>query len=100
MPATLDNFMRTFPDTWAAYDRLREVCDGEGPLDAKTIELIKIGIATALGHDGSVIAHLARARKAGASEAEVQQAMLSAITLGGFPAVLRATEAARKYLEG
>ncbi len=99
MPKTLDDFKNQFPDLWSAYERLRNAGDQEGPLDSKTIELIKIGISTAMEHQGGVVAHASQARKAGASDEEIYQAILTATALCGFPAVLGAVSAAKKFLE-
>ena len=99
MPKTLDDFKTQFPDTWLAYERLRNQTDRKGPLDGKTVELIKIGISTAMEHEGGIVAHASQARKAGASNDEIYQAILTAISLCGFPAVLSAVSTAKKFLE-
>lgn len=98
MAEVLNSFKEQFPDIWAAYEQLRNSCDEQGPLDAKTVELIKISISTALAHEGGLIAHISQARKAGANTGEVYHAILLATGLVGFPAVLAAFGAAKKYL--
>ncbi len=100
MPETLDKFKAQFPKVWGSYEQLRNACDEEGPLDAKVCELIKIGISTALQHEGGLVAHISRARKAGATESEIYHAILVATGVAGFPAVLAAVAAAQKYLKG
>jgi len=95
MAQLLDDFQTQFPDIWAAYTQLKAACDQEGPLDRKTIELIKIGISTALEHEGGLIAHIAQARKAGARDAEIYQAIVSTTGLAGLPATLKAFAAAK-----
>jgi AhpD family alkylhydroperoxidase len=99
MPKKLDDFKTQFPDIWSAYERLRNASDREGPLEDKTVELIKIGISTAMEHEGGVVAHASQARKAGASDEEIYQAILTATSLCGFPAVLGAMSTAKKFLE-
>lgn len=99
MPTTLENFKKAFPAAWGAYAQLRDVCDSAGPLDPKTVELIKIGISAALEHEGGLVAHISQAKKAGAQSDEIYQAILLAIGLAGFPAVLAAFATAKKYLE-
>jgi 4-carboxymuconolactone decarboxylase len=100
MPETLDDFKARFPETWSAYEQLRNTCDESGPLDHKTGELIKIGIATALEHEGSIVAHISQAKKAGAEDNEIYHAILLATGLGGFSVVLAAVDTARRFLEG
>lgn len=100
MPKTLDNFKAEFPEAWAAYAQLKNVCDQEGPLDKKTVELIKIGISVALEHEGGLVAHISQAKKAGAPDKEIYQAILLATGLAGFPATLAGFRTARKHLGG
>lgn len=96
MPETLNRFKAQFPAAWKAYEQLRDACDSEGPLDRKTVELIKIGISTALEHEGGLVAHISQARKAGANDKEIDHAILVATGLAGFPAVLAAVATAHK----
>lgn len=99
MPDKLETFKRQFPETWIAYERFRDLCDGSGPLDSKTVELIKIGISTAMGHEGGLMAHISKAEKAGARREEIYQSLLVAAGLAGFPSALAAFSLARKTLE-
>lgn len=99
MPETLDRFKAQFPKAWKAYEQLRDACDTEGPLDRKTVELIKIGISTALEHEGGLVAHISQARKAGANDKEIRHAILVATGIAGFPAVLAAEATAQQYLK-
>lgn len=98
MPEVLNSFKERFPDTWAAYEQLKNSCDRQGPLDAKTVELVKISISTAQEHEGGLIAHISQARKTGANADEIYHAILLATSLAGFPAVLAAYGTAKKYL--
>ena len=100
MPITLENFKAEFPDAWNVYEQLKNVCDRQGPLDPKTVELIKIGISTALEHEGGLVAHISQAHKAGATETEIYHAILLAIGLAGFPAALAGFRTAREHLGG
>jgi 4-carboxymuconolactone decarboxylase len=97
MPETLEHFKAQYPKSWRAYEQLRNACDAEGPLDRKTVELIKIGISTALEHHGGLVAHISQARKAGATDNEINHAIIVAMGLAGFPTVLAASKTAREY---
>jgi AhpD family alkylhydroperoxidase len=99
MHRTLDEFKTRFPDAWVAYEALRNALDHEGPLDKKTVELIKIGIAAAQEHEGSLIAHISQARKAGATPEEIYQAVLQSTGLAGFSVALHGIRSARAYIE-
>lgn len=98
MPDLLNSFKEQFPDTWTTYEQLRNSCDRQGPLDAKTVELVKIGISTAQEHEGGLIAHISQAHKAGADKDEIYHAILLATGLAGFPVVLAAFGTAKEYL--
>lgn len=98
LPRTIREFQSKFPRLWAGYRALSAACDAAGPLSPKTRELIKIGIEVARKRHGGLVAHISRARKAGASKAEVYQAILLATPLVGMPDVLDAFLVAKKRL--
>jgi 4-carboxymuconolactone decarboxylase len=98
MPNLLNSFKEKYPETWSAYEQLKTQCDRQGPLDVKTVELVKISVSTALEHQGGLIAHISQARKAGANENEIYHAILLTTGLAGFPAVLAAFGTAMEYL--
>jgi AhpD family alkylhydroperoxidase len=99
MHRTLDNFKQEFPQAWAAYEGLRNALDTEGPLDKKTVELIKVGIAAAQEHGGSLVAHVSQAQKAGATPDEIYQAILQSTGLAGFAVALHGIRTAKSYIE-
>ena len=99
-PPTLRDFQKEFPEVWKAYERFREACDQQGPLDAKTRELIKIAISVALGRHGGLVAHRDRCRAAGAREEEISQAILLAAPLAGFPETLAGFRVFRQNMTG
>jgi 4-carboxymuconolactone decarboxylase len=99
MPDTFNQFKAQFPQAWAAYEDLKNVCDKQGPLDRKTVELIKIGISATLGREGGLVAHISKAQKAGAHKNEIYHTILVTSSLAGFPAALAAFSVARKHLE-
>jgi 4-carboxymuconolactone decarboxylase len=98
MPDLLNSFKERYPDAWSAYEQLKAACDRQGPLDAKTVELVKIAVSTAQEHHGGLIAHISQARKAGATEEEIHHAILLTTGLVGIPAVLAAFATAMEYL--
>ena len=100
MPKTLSQFKKQFPDVWLTYEQLRNTCSETGPLDQKTVELIKVGISAALAREGGLVAHVSKARKAGAKKPEIYQAMFQGLGLAGFPTILSAYRIVRKTLKG
>ena len=70
-----------------------------GPLDEKTCLLIKIGVSLGAGLESAVKSHVRRATEAGATEAEIEQAILLAMTTAGFPRTVAAWSWARQQFE-
>jgi AhpD family alkylhydroperoxidase len=97
-PKTLRAFASKFPKVWSQYVALRDACDRSGPLPAKTRELINIGIEVARKRHGGLVAHISRARNAGATKTEILHAVLLACPLVGLPDVLDAFRVAKKRL--
>ena len=89
-PAHYTDFKAAFPSVVEAYEQLGKACHWNGPLNPKTRELIKIGIAIGAGLESATRAHARLAREAGASTEEIQHAALLATTTIGFPAMMRA----------
>ena len=90
LPEPFVRFNEQFPDVSKAYAMLGGAIHEGGPLDAKTRQLVKLGMAIAAGSEGAVHAHTRRSLEAGLSKAEIYQAMLLAITTVGFPATVAA----------
>lgn len=98
VPQTLRAFAAHFPAAWRQYRAFREACDAGGPLPPKVRELIKISVEVARKRHGGLIAHIVRARRAGATREEIYHAILLAAPLAGFPDVLDAFLVAKRRL--
>ena len=72
--------------------------DNAGSLDRKTCELIKIGISLGAGLDTATSSHVRRALEHGATEAEIEQAILLGMNTCGFPRTVAAWKSARRQL--
>jgi alkylhydroperoxidase/carboxymuconolactone decarboxylase family protein YurZ len=83
-PAAHQLFVRRFPKIGQAWDLVNE--GGEGPLDARTQRLVKLGIAIGAMREGAVHSGVRKARDAGASLAEMEQVVALAASTIGFPA--------------
>ncbi|MEM9623874.1 MAG: carboxymuconolactone decarboxylase family protein [Pseudomonadota bacterium] len=79
------------PETMEAFARLHRSATAEGALDNKTKELIALGIAVAARCDGCIAFHAHDALRAGASAAEINDALGVAIMMGGGPSLVYAT---------
>lgn len=89
LPRPYRQFKKDFPEAAEAYERLGNACR-QGPLDARTRELVKLGIAMGAGLESGTHSHARRALDAGATPDEVRHAALLATTTLGFPAMMRA----------
>ena len=99
LPAPYERFQRTFRRVWTAYDSLGTAVHREGPLEPKTRELIKLGIAIGGRLDGAVRAHVRLGLEKGASPEEIRQVALLAITTSGFPTGMAALTAIEDTLK-
>jgi 4-carboxymuconolactone decarboxylase len=89
LPKRFTDFVDRFPGVGEAYHRLgKEVADA-GPLDAKTRQLVKVGIAIAAGLEGGTHSHVRKALEAGATPEEIRHAALQCLTTIGFPAMMK-----------
>ena len=61
-----------------------------GPLDEKTQNLVKLGIAAGANSRGGVMSNTRKALSAGASTEEIEHAVLLAMTTTGFPNMIAA----------
>ena len=66
----------------------------EGSLDPKTAQLVFFAVCIAIGHKNGAKRHLAKARKCGASENEITEAMVYAMR----PAAAKVRELARAVI--
>jgi len=88
LPKRYTEFLKSYPDVGAAYTALGEAVANAGPLDAKTRELIKIGVSVGARMESAVRSHTRRALDAGATAEEVRHAALQATTTVGFPSMM------------
>jgi alkylhydroperoxidase/carboxymuconolactone decarboxylase family protein YurZ len=58
--------------------------ENAGPLDRRTCELIRMGIALGAGQETSFHSHVRRALEHGARREEIEQAIVLAMTTCGF----------------
>jgi len=82
-------FAERFPKLASAHQTMG-LAASEGPLDKKTQHLIKIGICLGAGLESAMRSHTRRAIQAGATEAELEQAVMLGMTTCGFPRTVAA----------
>ena len=99
LPKTYKDFVSKFPAVGEAHERIAKAADSAGPLDRKTCELIKIGLSIGAGLETATRSHVRRALQHGATESEIEQAVLLAYNTCGFPRMVMAWQWARQQIE-
>lgn len=91
------------PDVISAYATMQQAVIVDGALPAKVKELIALAIAATRQCDGCIAAHARGTARAGASEAEVAEAMGVVVLMNGGPGTVwgpRALAAHREFADG
>jgi len=84
LPKTYEDFRKDFPELAEAYDALGKAVHERGPLDQRTRELVKLGLAIGARQEGAIRSHTRRAIEAGASRDDLLQVIGLAVTTIGF----------------
>lgn len=90
---------QTNPRMLEAYRSVAAAQGANGTLDAKTRELIAMAVAVTTRCDGCISSHAAAAAKAGATEAEMADAMGVAIALNAGAAYVYSLRAMEAFAE-
>ncbi len=80
-------FEQEAPEAAKAFNQLVEALKNTTGLDAKTKQLIYIGIKSALGDSKAIYYHVAMAKEAGASRDEIVDTILITLTVCGLNGV-------------
>ena len=88
LPSIYRNFQQQFPEITKAYEDLTEKCHNWGPLDEKTRQFIKLGVAIGVSSEGAVKSHARQALDEGATPEELHHAALLALTTAGFSTMI------------
>lgn len=99
LPRPYQRFQQEHARVWQAYDQLGAAAAEEGPLDARTRELIHLGMAAAIHSESAVQSHTHRALDAGCKPQEIEQAIILGVTTLGFPTMMAALTWAKAAIE-
>lgn len=83
-PPAYDAFATRYPKAAEAWKLLAEA-SREGPLDAKTVRLLKLAVAIARFREGAVHANVRKALAAGIARDEIEQVVAVAAATIGLP---------------
>lgn len=93
---------RDIPETWAAFGALHQQVVAEGALPTRIKELMALVVGVVEHCDGCIAYHARAAAKAGATEAEVAEALGVTLLMGGGPSSVwapRALDAFREFAD-
>jgi len=90
LPEKYKNFSTTYPEIFEIYQQLGKKTRESGPLDRKTQDLIKLGIAVGNNSRGAVMSHTRKGIESGATKEEIRHAILMALSTTGFPSMVAA----------
>ncbi len=99
LPKPFEEFKVNYPKVFEAYEALGEASLDAGPLDAKTRELVKLGISFGADMEGAAHSHVRRALEQGATENELKHVALLALTTIGFPNMMKGLRWVEDVLE-
>ena len=95
----MELFRREAPEVAKAFDGLIMSLVASHGLDQKTKQLIYIAMKAATGDDTAVRAHLPMARQAGATKAEVVDAILMTLAVSGVRGVVSCLPGVVSYFD-
>ena len=90
LPEKYKNFSSDYPEIFKAYKEMGTLIRESGPLDEKSQNLVKLGIAVGANSRGGVMSHTRKALDSGASKEEVKHVVLLALSTTGFPNMIAA----------
>lgn len=97
LTAQLKNLRGGAPEVMKAFAGIAQAALAPKALDAKTKELIALGIAVAVRCDDCIGFHVKAALEQGASEQEVTEVLGIAIYMGAGPSVMYASHALEAF---
>jgi len=99
LPKIYENFSGKFPEVFSDFKKLGQTCREAGPLDPKTQDLIKLGIAIGANSRGAVMSNTRKARESGSTPEEIAHVVLLSLTTTGFPNMIAALQWVNEVLE-
>jgi AhpD family alkylhydroperoxidase len=99
LSAELRNLRSGASDVMKAFGALAQSASASGALDAKTKELIAIGIAVAARCDDCIAFHVKAAVDRGATREEILETLGMAIYMGAGPSAMYASHALGAYTQ-
>lgn len=90
LPEFLQKVVERYPQVWEKYGDLGQAVSAVKGLDARSQNLVKLGIAIGAGRQGAVHSHTKKCKDAGFSDNELYHAALLAVTTIGWSGAVAA----------
>lgn len=90
LPGAFKTFVARYPALGRAHEGVAKAVEASGPLDQRTLALVKIGICIGAGLESALRSHVRRALRHGATHPEIEQAILLGMNTVGFPRTVAA----------
>jgi alkylhydroperoxidase/carboxymuconolactone decarboxylase family protein YurZ len=90
VPKAYTQFKKRHPRLVKAYEQLSDETRAAGPLDLKTIALVKLALAVGAGLEGATHSAARKALAARCTADQMLHTVVLATTTLGFPAMMRA----------
>src|ERR1051326_1080524 len=86
-PKTYEKFIRRYPKLGQAWNTISEA-GRDGPLDAKTTQLVKLAVSIGAMREGAVHSAVRKSLAGGISPEEIEQVVALAAATLGMPATV------------
>ncbi len=100
LPGAFYWFTKTFPDVFHGYEAMGKAAHAGGPLDARTRELVQLGMSIGARLEGATHSHTRKALAAGATAEAIRHAAILAIPTLGLPTTVMALTWVEDVLHG
>lgn len=87
-PKTFNDFVARYPELGQAWEMMGKAGAEAGPLNKKTVRLIKLALSIGARLEGAVHADVKKALNQGASKKEIEQVVALAASTIGLPATV------------
>jgi len=95
----LDTFQKEAPEVAKAFDGLIDALKNTTGLDAKTKQLVYIGIKSSMGDTTAVFYHVKMAKQLGATREEIRDTILITLSVCGLKGVVSCLPAAMEVYD-
>jgi alkylhydroperoxidase/carboxymuconolactone decarboxylase family protein YurZ len=100
LPDAYRRLAKEHPQVIKSYEALADAVRGAGPLDGKSVALVKLALAIAAELEGGTHSAVRKALEAGCTREELLHVALLATTTLGFPAMMRGRSWVLDVVEG